>query len=185
MNEKAKRLINLLNETNGAETLDLKKADELYYLVKCVEERVEKWVADYKEKQKKGVTASDSFEPGDYVTITKDCPFKELKGVVSFSSEESMDIEVNIDYDHYEDVCDSYFRGVVNDIKKVKFVRTAPGHECRDKQFDYLEAEGDEIWKLFYGNVDGEWVVTHCKHIETGAISTGLPEGIKYFLTES
>lgn len=63
------------------------------------------------------VKASDFFSYGEQVEIIAECPLKGLKGELVYVSEESLQIEVIIEYDEYEN-CTSYFIGFAKDIKK-------------------------------------------------------------------
>lgn len=62
--------------------------------------------------------ASDFFKDGEIVEIVTICPLRGLEGELVYVSDESMQIEVLIEYEGFEN-CSSYFRGNVEDIRKI------------------------------------------------------------------
>lgn len=65
-------------------------------------------------------STSKSFSLGNQVEIIADCPFKGLKGELTYVSEESTQVEVTINISNTDErECSSYFRGDVTDIKSI------------------------------------------------------------------
>jgi hypothetical protein len=60
--------------------------------------------------------ASNYFKYDDEVEITFDCPLKGYKGQLVYVSDESLQIEVNI---NNEDERGYYFRGLATDVRKL------------------------------------------------------------------
>lgn len=62
--------------------------------------------------------ATDFFKYGEMVEIVTKCPLRGLEGELVYVSDDSLQIEVSINYEGFEN-CSSYFRGFVKDIGKI------------------------------------------------------------------